>query len=84
MTKPGFEPGTSPYLARACYHYTTRPFGWRNHQLQQGQLVLQELSVGGGFECWEKWDGGGTKDDGSNHGRECGGKESARVGGGWG
>ena len=35
MTKPGFEPGTSPYLVRACYHYTTRPFSWRNHQLQQ-------------------------------------------------
>ena len=35
MTKPGFEPGTSPDLVRACYHYTTRPFSWRDHQLQQ-------------------------------------------------
>ena len=46
MTKPGFEPGTSPYLVRAYYHYTTRPFSWRNHQLQQSHVARSAFSSG--------------------------------------
>ena len=38
--RPGVQTRDLPITSRACYHYTTQSFSWRNHQLQQNLLYM--------------------------------------------